>query len=49
MEMLIYFVIGFCARDMYSWLKEKLAYNNEIKFLQDLWIDDVDTEWEEEA
>ena len=49
MEILIYFMIGFCARDMYSWLKEKLQYTMEINLLQDLWIDDYDTEWEEEA
>ena len=34
---------------MYSWLKEKHQYTMEINLLQDLWIDDYDTEWEEEA
>ena len=49
MEMFTYFIIGFCAKDIYSWLKNKVAYNREIVFLKDLWIDDIDTEFEEEA
>jgi len=48
MEIFTYFMIGFFAKDMYTWLKHKLEFIQVIKSLEDLWIDDVDTEFEEE-
>tara|TARA_R110002020_G_scaffold473785_3_gene703596 strand:- start:1262 stop:1411 length:150 start_codon:yes stop_codon:yes gene_type:complete len=48
MEIFTYFMIGFFAKDMYTWLRYKLEFIREIGYLEDLWVDDTDTEFEEE-